>query len=82
VYVALSGLPVGAWGGGGFQPTPCWSDRASAAPIDHMPMPSSETSTVVASPVRSRWYSAPMIPPAMVMAPIESPNAGAGGAGT
>ena len=47
-----------------------------AAPIDHRPVPSSDTSTVVASPVRSRWNSAPMIPPAMVMAPIESPNAG------
>jgi hypothetical protein len=43
-----------------------------------MPVPSSETSTVVASPVRSRWKSAPMIPPAMVMAPMESPNAGPG----
>jgi hypothetical protein len=46
-----------------------------------MPMPSSDTSTVVASPVRSRWNSAPMIPPAIVIAPIESPNAGAGGGG-
>ena len=59
-----------------------WSDSAIAAPIDHRPMPSSDTSTVVASPVFSRWYSAPMIPPAIVMAPIESPKAGAGGGGT
>ena len=73
---------MGAWGGGGAHPTWCCSERARAAPIDHMPMPRSDTSTVVASPVRSRWNSAPMIPPAMVIAPIESPNAGAGGAGT
>ena len=45
----------------------------------HMPVPSSETSTVVASPVRSRWKSAPMMPPAMVMAPMESPKPGPGG---
>ena len=44
----------------------------------HMPVPSSETSTVVASPVRSRWNSAPMIPPAIVMAPMESPKPGRG----
>ena len=31
-----------------------------------------------ASPVRSRWRSAAEMPPAMVMAPIESPNAGPG----
>ena len=48
----------------------------------HRPTPSSDTSTIDASPVRSRWNSAPMIPPAMVMAPIESPNPGAGGTGT
>ena len=58
------------------------SDSASAWPIAHMPVPSSDTSTVVASPVRSRWKSAPMIPPAIVIAPIESPKPGAGGTGT
>ena len=47
----------------------------------HMPDPRRETSTVVASPVRSRWKSAPMMPPAMVMAPTESPKPGPGGAG-
>ena len=57
---------------------PVCSESAIAAPIDHRPAPMSDTSTVVASPVRSRWSSAPMIPPAMVIAPIESPNAGAG----
>jgi hypothetical protein len=68
--------------GGGLHPTPSWSDSASAAPIDHSPTPRSDTSTVVDSPVRSRWKSAPMMPPAMVIAPMESPNAGAGGIGT
>ena len=48
----------------------------------HIPVPSSETSTVVASPVRSRWNKAPMIPPAMVIAPMESPKPGAGGPGS
>ena len=47
----------------------------------HMPELSSDTSTVVASPVRSRWNSAPMIPPAIVMAPMESPKPGPGGPG-
>ncbi len=47
----------------------------------HSPTPSNETSTMVASPVRSRWKRAPMIPPAMVMAPMESPKPGAGGTG-
>ena len=46
------------------------------------PVPSSDTSTTVPSPVRSRWYSAPIIPPAIVMAPMESPKPGAGGVGT
>ena len=53
-----------------------------AWPMAHSPVPSSDTSTTVASPVRSRWNSAPMIPPAIVMAPIESPKPGAGGTGT
>ena len=55
------------------------SDNAIAPPIDHMPVASSDTSTTVACPVFSRWNSAPMIAPAIVIAPIESPNAGAGG---
>ncbi len=55
------------------------SDSATACPMAHIPVPSSDTSTIVASPVRSRWNSAPMIPPAMVMAPMESPKPGAGG---
>jgi hypothetical protein len=50
-----------------------------AWPIAHRPVPKSDTSTTVAWPVRSRWNRAPMIPPAMVMAPIESPNPGPGG---
>ncbi len=54
-------------------------DSAIAWPCAHIAVPSSETSTMVASPVRSRWNSAPIIPPAMVMAPIESPNPGPGG---
>ena len=58
------------------------SDNATAWPIAQSPVPSSDTSTMVASPVRSRWKSAPMIPPAMVMAPIESPKPGPGGLGT
>ncbi len=48
----------------------------------HSPTPNSETSTTDASPVRSRWNSAPMMPPAMVIAPMESPKPGAGGTGT
>ena len=39
----------------------------------HMPTPSNDTSTGSASPVRSRWKSAPSIPPAMVIPPMESP---------
>ena len=50
-----------------------WSDNAMAGLMAHMPTPSSETSTGRASPVRSRWNSAPRIPPAMVMPPMESP---------
>ncbi len=46
-----------------------------------MPELRSDTSTVVASPVRSRWNSAPMMPPAIVMAPMESPKPGPGGCG-
>jgi hypothetical protein len=38
-----------------------------------------DTSTTVAAPVRSRWNNAPVIPPAMVIAPIESPKPGPGG---
>ena len=55
------------------------SDSATAWPIAQSPVPSSDTSTIVASPVRSRWKSAPMIPPAIVIAPMESPKPGAGG---
>ncbi len=51
-------------------------------PMAHMPDDNSDTSTVVASPVRSRWNSAPMMPPAMVMAPMESPKPGPGGGAT
>ena len=43
----------------------------------HMPVARSETSTTVPSPVRSRCNSAVEIPPAMNMAPMESPTAGA-----
>jgi len=73
---------VGASSFGGAHGMSSWSDSAGAAPIDQIPTPRSDTSTVGASPVRLRWKRAPMIPPAMVMAPIESPNAGAGGGGT
>jgi hypothetical protein len=44
--------------------------------ITHIAVPSSETSTTGAAPVRSRWSSAAAMPPAIVMAPIESPKAG------
>ena len=37
-----------------FDPRWSWSERAMAAPIDHRPVCRRETSTVVASPVRSR----------------------------
>ena len=52
-----------------------------AWPMAHRPVPNSDTSTIVASPVRSRWNRAPMMPPAIVMAPIESPKPGPGGRG-
>ena len=79
---ATSGFARHPPGGGASTAGRAASDSAMAWPIAHMPVPSSDTSTVVASPVRSRWNSAPMIPPAIVMAPIESPNPGAGGDGT
>src|SRR3546814_9766304 len=60
---------------------PSRSDSAIAWPMAHSPVLSSDTSTVVAVPVFSRWKSAPMIPPAMVMAPSESPKPGLGGGG-
>ena len=53
-------------------------DMATPAPIAHKPVPSSDTSREMASPVRSRWNNAVAIPPAMVIAPIESPKAGPG----
>ena len=53
-------------------------ETAMVPPIAHMAVESSEMSTTVASPVRSRCRSAAEMPPAMVMAPIESPNAGPG----
>src|ERR687883_101407 len=53
-------------------------DSATAAPMAHNPVPRRDTSTTVAFPVRSRWSSAAAIPPAIVIAPIESPYAGAG----
>jgi hypothetical protein len=76
-----SGFRRGAFEGG-----PCHglfsnTESANAWPMAHMPELRSDTSTVVASPVRSRWNSAPMIPPAIVMAPMESPKPGPGGPG-
>ncbi len=53
-------------------------DTAMVPPIAHIAVDSSEMSTTVASPVRSRWRSAAEMPPAMVMAPIESPKAASG----
>ena len=67
---------------GSDQPCSSTTDRPIAWPWAHMPLPSNETSTTVASPVRSRWNSAPIIPPAIVIAPMESPNPGPGGPGT
>ena len=43
--------------------------------IAHAPTLMSDTSTTDVSPVRSRANSAPAIPPAIVMPPIESPYA-------
>ncbi len=82
VYVRDSGFDPMASAGGGAQGRSSTSERARAWPMAHMPTPSNDTSTVVASPVRSRWNRAPMMPPAMVIAPMESPNPGAGGGGT
>ena len=47
-------------------------------PIIHTPTLISETSTIDGSPVRSRANSAPAMPPAIVMPPMESPYAPAG----
>ena len=41
--------------------------------VAHIPVESSDTSTSVASPVRSRWNRAAAIPPAMFMPPMVSP---------
>jgi len=55
---------------------PACSARPMPAPSDHIPVASNEVSTNGASPVRSRWRSAAAMPPAMNIAPMESPNAG------
>ena len=55
------------------QERPVWSESAMAEAMDHAPVFSSDTSTIEGSPVRSRLNSAPAMPPAMVMPPIESP---------
>ena len=49
------------------------------APVAHMAVLRRELSTTRASPVRSRWNRAAQIPPAIVMPPSRSPNAGPGG---
>src|SRR5579871_1333377 len=56
-------------------------ESAIAALIAHIPVPRSDTSTTVASPDRSRCRSAVEMAPAIVMAPMQSPYAGAGGGG-
>ena len=56
--------------------------RDGGAHRPHGRWPATTRRPTVASPVFSRWKSAPMIPPAMVNAPIESPKAGPGGGGT
>ena len=48
-------------------------------PIDHRPLPSSETSTTDGSPVRSRANRAAAMPPARLVPEMVSPYAGAGG---
>ena len=48
-------------------------------PIAHMAEESRETSVTGDSPVRSLWKRAMAMPPAMVIAPIESPKPGPGG---
>ena len=64
--------------GGACQAMSMSCDTAIVPPIAHIAVDSSEMSTTFASPVRSRWRSAAEMPPAMVIAPIESPNAGPG----
>ena len=76
-----SGFWVTIESGSGRHGSPSSIDRAMAWPIAHSPVDSSDTSTTVASPVRSRWNSAPMIPPAMASPPRESPNPGPGEGG-
>ena len=46
-----------------------------SGPSTHMAVPSREMSTTGPSPVRSFWRSPAAMPPAMVMAPMESPKA-------
>src|SRR6476659_2920129 len=58
--------------------SPDSSETSTASPLAQAAVDSSETSMIDGSPVRSRAKSAPAIPPAIVMPPMESPNAGAG----
>ena len=76
----MSGLngAAGSPDGGACQAMPMSCDTAMVPPSAHMAVDRSDTSTTWASPVRSRCRSAAEMPPAMVMAPIESPNAGPG----
>ena len=53
---------------------------ATVWPIDHKPLPSSDTSTIDGSPVRSRLTSAAAMPPARLVPEMVSPYAGPGGA--
>ena len=65
-------------GGFGTQGWPFSRDRSIASALAHAPADSRDTSTTDGSPVFSRAYRAALIPPAMVIAPIESPKAGPG----
>jgi hypothetical protein len=56
-------------------PVPSWRAMIVSGASTHAAVPSNDTSTTLGSPVCSRPNSAAAIPPASVIAPMESPNA-------
>src|SRR5688500_16786589 len=75
----MSGLPVVlAAATSCVQGRPDCCASAAAGDILQTPQPNAEIATAVASPVRSRWKSAPAIPPASIIAPVVSPHPGPG----
>jgi hypothetical protein len=73
-------VPVAAPGIGVVHGSLSWSDERDPGRERPHPAASSDTSTTEGSPCRSRFSSAAAMPPAMVIPPIESPQAGPAGA--